>query len=266
MISRRRFLTGLGAVGTVGLATWLTRAGRAPGSATPAPTVTAAPTTIPVTTTQPPTTTTTAGTTTSAPQTTTTVAPIAAFTVICKEAWGALPIAGEFKQHTIDRITVHHTGVVLADNSAAPEQLRGHQEFHQSRGWPDIAYHYVIDAAGNIYEGRPVDAVGDTGTDYDPTGHFLVCCEGDFNQQPITPEQYRSLIEVLAWGAEAFGVDPATIQGHRDVAATSCPGDRLYALLADGSVAADVAAAEPHELRLACGAEGEALVAAVETG
>ncbi|MDJ0952921.1 MAG: peptidoglycan recognition family protein [Acidimicrobiia bacterium] len=266
MISRRRFLTGLGAVGTVGLATWLTRSGNPPRPTASPETVTTAPTTLPPATTPPSTTTTAAATTTSSPQTTTTVEPVGALAVICKDAWGAMPVAGEFRQHTIDRITVHHTAVVLTDNRAAPARLRGHQEFHQGRGWPDIAYHFIIDAAGNIYEGRPVDAVGDTGTDYDPTGHFLVCCEGDFNQQPITPEQYRSLIEILAWGAAAFGVDPTTIQGHRDVASTSCPGDGLHALIADGSIATDVIAAEPGELRIVCGTEAEDLVAAVESG
>jgi hypothetical protein len=213
---------------------------------------------------------TTAATTTIAPPTTaapsTTTPPPDGPQVICRDAWGALPVAGDFDQHTIEQITVHHTAVLLDDNGAGPGRVRQHQEYHQSRGWPDLAYHYVIDAGGNIYEGRPVDAVGDTGTDYDPTGHLLVCCEGDFNQQEITPAQYESLVQILAWGANEFGVDPAAIQGHRDLAATSCPGDTLYALIADGVLSGDVvgAAAAVGSLTLICGEAGRQAVAAIE--
>jgi hypothetical protein len=173
-------------------------------------------------------------------------------------------VAGEFRYHTIEYITVHHTAVVLTDNRDAPGRVRQHQQFHQSRGWPDLAYHFIIDAEGNIYEGRPMDAVGDTGTNYDPTGHFLVCCEGDFNQQDVTPQQYASLVQILAWGTTAFGIDPQAIDGHRDVASTSCPGDNLYRRIADGSLAADVAAAAFQPMAAICGAEAEALVAAIE--
>ncbi|MCP3997146.1 MAG: N-acetylmuramoyl-L-alanine amidase [bacterium] len=177
-------------------------------------------------------------------------------------------MAGEFTLHVIEWITVHHTAVVLEDNADAPARIRQHQEYHQGRGWPDLAYHYVIDAGGNIYEGRPVDAVGDTGTDYDPTGHFLVCCEGDFNQQEITAAQYKSLVQMLAWGSVEFGVDPAAIQGHRDLAATSCPGDSLYTLIADGTLSSDVARATEMVAGLArvCGEAGQQAVAAIESG
>lgn len=198
--------------------------------------------------------------------TTTTVAPAEGIAVICKEAWGALPVAGEFLYHEIGQITVHHTAVVLESNADAPGRVRQHQQFHQSRGWPDIAYHFIIDAAGNVYEGRPIDTVGDTGTDYDPTGHLLICCEGEFNQQEVTARQYASLVQMVAWGAAEFEVDPDTVRGHRDLAATSCPGDNLYTKIADGSFAADVASAAVGEIRPLCGADGESLVAAIEMG
>jgi hypothetical protein len=144
--------------------------------------------------------------------------------------------------------------------------LRQHQQYHQSRGWPDLAYHFMIDAEGNVYEGRPVTAVGDTGTDYDPTGHLLICCEGNFDEQDIPDAQYETLVRMVAWGAAEYGVDPATVQGHRDVAATSCPGDNLYRLLANGTLMADVGAATPEVLDpvTICGATAIDRVAAIE--
>jgi N-acetyl-anhydromuramyl-L-alanine amidase AmpD len=178
-------------------------------------------------------------------------------------------VTGEFTSHTIENITVHHTAVALTTNSAAPARARQHQSYHQGLGWPDLAYHYLIDANGHVYEGRPVTAVGDTATDYDPTGHFLVCCEGDFNTQQITPAQYESLVRMLAWGSAEFGVTAGSIQGHRDVASTTCPGDNLYPLIADGTIERDVAAlvvSAAPALDVVCGQVAIDIVAAIESG
>ena len=162
---------------------------------------------------------------------------------------------------------MHHTGDLLESNDLAPGRVRGHQQGHLDRGWPDIAYHFVVDAEGNVYQGRPLHAVGDTRTEYDPTGHFLVCCEGNFDDQPVPEVQRTRLVDLLAWAAATFAVAPATIAGHRDVAATSCPGDNLYASIADGSLVADVTARlgeEEVHLETVCGPEAEAIVAAIE--
>lgn len=152
--------------------------------------------------------------------------------VIPKTAWGAAPVAGTFVEHQITRITVHHSGSLLQDNQNAPQRLRDHQAYHQAdQGWPDLAYHYVVDRNGHVYEGRPVWAVGDTGTDYDPTGHFLICCEGQFNDQTPTEEQLEAAAGLAASASASFAVGLDTVMGHRDVVSTSCPGDRLYAEL-----------------------------------
>ena len=269
-ISRRRFLTGLSAglgVGTVGVLSWLGSRGNGVAggtSATSTPPSASPPsaTTPPTSTTTPPPTTTTSPATTQPP-----VESVVVIPVICRESWGAQPPIGDFVPHEIDQITVHHTAVLLADDTDAPGRVRQHQAFHQSREWPDLAYHFVIDGAGNVYEGRPVTAVGDTGTDYDPTGHFLVCCEGNFNEQDIPEAQYAALVELVTWGCREFAVEPSAVRGHRDVATTSCPGDNLYPFIADGVLAADVLAVvdQDHRIEVICGVAGDALVAAIES-
>ncbi len=169
----------------------------------------------------------------------------------------------------IERMTVHHTASLLEANSAAPAKARQHQGYHLSRGWPDLAYHYLIDANGNVYEGRPVDAVGDTGTEYDPTGHFLVCCEGNFDEQEPSKSQIESLADLLAWGADTFGVGVDTVAGHRDYAATSCPGDLLYPLIGTGDLQQLVQNRLDSgvvTLTTLCGEDAVARVAAIEAG
>ncbi len=49
------------------------------------------------------------------------------------------------------------------------EKLQRWQNYHQSIGFGDIAYHMIIAADGTIYEGRDYNAVGSTPL-YDPPG------------------------------------------------------------------------------------------------
>ena len=216
-------------------------------------------------TTSPPTT-----TTTEAPTTTATTAPVpATVAVLCRDAWGARPPSGEFTEHTIERITVHHTAAVIEDNRLSPGFTRKHQADHQSLGWPDIAYHFLIDRNGHIYQGRPYTAVGDTRTSYDPTGHLLIAVKGNFEEQELTEAQQESLVAKLAWGVGEFGVAPTEITGHRDWAATACPGESLYAMVESGELAAAVAEeveGGPATLEVSCGEGAIALVTAIEAG
>ncbi len=189
---------------------------------------------------------------------------------LCRDAWGARPIDGRLTAHVPVRLTVHHTASVLSSDAAAPGYVRDHQAFHQlEKGWPDLAYHFVIDAAGVVYEGRPVGAVGDTGTDYDPTGHLLVACEGNFSRHDVPDPQREALVDVMAWAATTYAIDPATVTGHRDWVPTACPGTAMYELVADGSLEAairDRLGTGGVGLELRCGPAAEAVVAAIEAG
>jgi len=273
-ISRRAFLIGLAGAAAAGWM-WMrdgldsqtqdagevaTGTGASGTTGSPGPTGT-------VTTAAPETTSSTTTTTTTS-TTTTTLPPAAEIQVLCRESWGAAPPTGSFTKHEIERMTVHHTARLLQVNRQAPAAIRGHQRFHQiDRGWTDIAYHFMVDLEGNVYECRPVEAVGDTGTNYDPTGHFLVCCEGDFDQQELPDAQKTALVNVLAWAAAEFAGGPETIRGHRDWANTSCPGDNLYSLVESGDLAADVHAVMDSGgavMTIVCGEEATQRVADIE--
>ncbi len=178
-----------------------------------------------------------ATTETSEPPPTTTSPLAALITVIGRQGWQARPPGEGLQPHRVDRVTVHHTAALLEDNADAPGHIRGHQAFHiDTRGWPDLAYHFIVDAAGNVYEGRDSAMRGDTATDYDPTGHLLVCCEGDFDRQPLPDPQRHSLEAMLAWGVSTYGLTVDTIAGHGDYASTNCPGAALRDLLDDGTL------------------------------
>ena len=166
--------------------------------------------------------------------------------MIGREGWGAAAARAGMVGHTIERLTIHHTGVELGENRLAPSRLGAHQEFHQrDRGWPDLAYHFAIDRAGNIYEGRSPEFAGDTATSYDPVGHLLMVLEGNFDIEGTSEPQLSSLATLLAWAAGFYSVGVDTIKSHRDYAPgeTSCPGENVYTLLQSGDIAKAVGSA-----------------------
>ena len=167
-------------------------------------------------------------------------------------------------------MTLHHTGAVLGDNRNAPARLRQHQRLHQDeRGWIDIAYHVGIDRNGNIYELRRPELAGDTATEYDTTGHFLVFCEGDFDKEAVSEAQLDAAARAFAWAAQHFGVTTGTLAGHRDFAQTSCPGTNLYSHVSSGDLkhrVDNLLATGGVDLQLFCGPNATARVAAIEAG
>ena len=190
---------------------------------------------------------------------------------MCRDAWGANPARAGGTPHTLDRMTIHHTAAVLGDNSNSPARLRQHQRYHQdSQGWIDIAYHIGVDRNGNIFELRNPERVGDTATSYDPTGHFLVVCEGNFDEEEVTEEQLNGAALAFAWAAQRFNIATDTLGGHRDASPdTACPGASLYAHVTSGDLKRrvdDLLAAGPVDLRTVCGPEAAAIVAAIEAG
>jgi hypothetical protein len=165
--------------------------------------------------------------------------PAVSLDALHRSAWGADPAdPSQMDTHVIDQLTVHHAGEQWG--FTGPERYRVWQDLHTGRGWGDVAYHYIIGIDGTVYKARDTAYAGDTNTNYDPAGHFLVVVEGNFDKEQPTQAQLDSLVRVLAWASLQFAVSPSTIGGHRDHAATSCPGGNLYPYIATGDLQRDV--------------------------
>lgn len=135
----------------------------------------------------------------------------------------------------LDRITIHHDGAEFHGGGRA--RMRALQSWSRRvRGWVDIPYHFLIDRDGNIFEGRPLEFVGDTATEYDPTGHALITVMGNYNIQEINEAQLAAIIDLASWLCYEYSLSPQLIRGHRDYAATSCPGINLYRYLTNGYI------------------------------
>jgi hypothetical protein len=156
---------------------------------------------------------------------------------------------------------VHHTDTPNTDSAAdSAARVRSIQLYHMGTlGYCDIAYNFLIDRYGQIFEGRaggidlPVIAAHAGGFN---TGSVGVALLGTFTSVPPTQAQYNSLVSLLRWRLSVGRVNPAdgfittagafdgarfpggtavyfpnSIIGHRDVDQTDCPGDQMYAKL-----------------------------------
>ena len=191
--------------------------------------------------------------------------------LLCRDAWRARPPRPGGRPHTITRMTIHHTAVVLGDNANITERLRQHQRYHQDeKGWVDIAYHVGVDRDGNIFALRRTAIAGDTATNYDTTGHFLVVCEGNFDEETVSEAQLNGAALAFAWATQAFGITSATLASHQQVTATtSCPGADLQAHVESGDLKRridDLLAGGTVSLQPVCGSQAADMVATIEAG
>ncbi len=195
---------------------------------------------------------------------------VASGVMLCRSAWGARPARPGGRPHTIDRMTLHHSAVALPDNRQIIARLQQHQRYHQDdKGWVDIAYHVAVDRRGNIFQLRDTAIAGDTATDYDTTGHFLVLAEGNFDEEAVSAAQLDGTALVFAWAANKFGVGVDTLASHREVASgTSCPGANLEVHMTSGDLTKRVAdlLTTGVDLRPLCGPEADARVAGIQAG
>lgn len=165
----------------------------------------------------------------------------AAGEVLSRADWGAKPALAGQAPHEVRRITLHHTAVRANPGRALAAKMRGLQRFSQSdelfadgrrkRVWPDVPYHFYIDADGRIAEGRDLRFAGDTNTNYDPSGHIGIAVEGNFEIEKPTKAQEQALAGLLARLMKDYGLTVEDIGTHKHFAATACPGRHLEARL-----------------------------------
>lgn len=162
--------------------------------------------------------------------------------ILPRSNWNALP-SKAFKSHTPVRITIHHEGTQLDMDADAAKKISAIQRWGMGpdKNWADIPYHYLIAPNGTIYEGRDPLTVGETSTEYDPTGHLLICCLGNLEVQPLPDQQLQSLIRLTAYTAERFKISADSIASHKDYSKqTNCPGKNLYPYIQNGFIKKEV--------------------------
>lgn len=149
---------------------------------------------------------------------------------VTRAEWGATIPQLNFVRFSLPahRCYVHHT----ASEQHGAAGVRAIEQFHvEGRGWRGIAYTYLVDDDGTIYEGRGHQYIGGHTTGENSTSH-AICLMGNFDQRKPTAAALRSLADLGRHGVTNRWWAPA-FPGHRDSvgASTACPGRHLYAEL-----------------------------------
>ncbi|HUG31166.1 MAG TPA: fibronectin type III domain-containing protein [Candidatus Limnocylindria bacterium] len=167
--------------------------------------------------------------------------------------------------YPVQKLIIHHTAGKNADPDADPDPaatIRSVYYYHAiTQGWGDIGYNFLVDESGRIYEGRysrPY-AAGESPTGEDVnrnsvtaahvqgynSGTVGIALLGTLTNVDAKAAARDAVERMLAWKAERHAIDPlgsslytnpvngtqrtfANIAGHRDLAATECPGGTFY--------------------------------------
>lgn len=158
--------------------------------------------------------------------------------ILPRSSWNAL-FAKSYKGHKPIRITVHHEGTKLEITDDAAKKINAIQRWGmgEEKKWTDIPYHFLIAPNGNIYEGRDVFTVGETSTEYDPTGHLLICCLGNRNESPVPKEQLYALVKLIKYSSKKYKIPLDSIGTHKNFSKqTTCPGKYLEEYFLNGFI------------------------------
>jgi hypothetical protein len=108
--------------------------------------------------------------------------------------------------------------------------MRGIQDEHMDiNGWADIAYHFAIDNAGVIYEGRDIGSRGASVAGHN-TGTIGVVVMGNFEQERPLDFQLTALQSLLNWLAREYTLSHLAAHGEFNPESV-CPGQHMIPLL-----------------------------------
>ncbi|MFZ4584506.1 MAG: peptidoglycan recognition family protein [Acidimicrobiia bacterium] len=176
--------------------------------------------------------------------------------VISRAQWGAneaLRLAKDpcVYDSTVTKIVVHHTASPSNPSDPAAT-VRGVYAYHTSGVYIDIAYNFLIDQNGNIYEGRwsrnlkpGENPNGESYAGQVRGGHALntnvqtigIAMIGTFTGEFPSSAALESLVKMCTWKCGRWGIDPRgssqyldgrvfpNIIGHRGTSSTECPGN-----------------------------------------
>jgi len=128
------------------------------------------------------------------------------------------------------RITVHHTGTDIVTATSEPAVVRcmdGVLGGHLSRNFGDVGYHFMIDYAGRVWEGRSLAYWGAhvSGQNEHNVGIVLL---GNFERQRPSRAQLQSMEQLVHVVRHHYGIRRGRMYGHIDLGQTLCPGKYLY--------------------------------------
>lgn len=154
--------------------------------------------------------------------------------VISRAAWNRQPpiLSRAHPMNGINRITVHHSAIpndTLRSQADVARMLNGIRTEHMNRkGEPfaDIGYHYIIDPAGRVWEGRSLSLQGAHVANNNE--HNLgVMLLGNFQTQTPTSAAIATLDGFVASQMHRYNIPVNRVYTHQEIGKSACPGRNL---------------------------------------
>lgn len=118
------------------------------------------------------------------------------------------------------------TTAIILHHAAAPRcSVQEVHSWHLSNGWKGIGYHFFVRKDGSIWQGRPIDRLGAHAKDANSYS-IGVCFEGDYTREAMPAAQLAAGQELVSYIKSKYP-SAAKILKHKDVCATTCPGDNF---------------------------------------
>jgi hypothetical protein len=138
------------------------------------------------------------------------------------------------KASGFNKITIHHSGsttIYHTNRNSVICDIDAVYTSHMNRNYGDIGYHFIIDYAGRIWEGRSLSYEGAHVCHYNK-GNIGIMLLGNFENQKPSELQLSSMKKITNSLKKKYAVKSKNIYGHRDIGQSLCPGKNLYPYVA----------------------------------
>jgi len=129
-----------------------------------------------------------------------------------------------------DRLTVHHAGNHTnfhTEPNSVIHDLEGILTAHDARNYGDIGYHFIVDYAGRVWEGRSLAYEG-AHVSTQNERNIGVMAMGNFERQEPSVAQISAVRQLAELLRRRYRIKRYRVYGHRDLGPSVCPGRHLY--------------------------------------
>ena len=128
------------------------------------------------------------------------------------------------------RITIHHEGwtpVWFSDAKSTASRLEQIRKVHvRDRKWGDIGYHFIVDRAGRVWQGRDLKYQG-AHVRNNNEHNIGILVLGNFEKQRPTQSQTAALVKTVNQLLRTHNIRRSRVMTHREIMPTACPGKNL---------------------------------------
>lgn len=152
--------------------------------------------------------------------------------IIPRSAWsrGGPNLATIDPMNGVKLITFHHSGdpkpFLTADYAQTAQHLEYVREYHRSRNFQDIGYHFAIDRAGRVWQLRSLAYQGQH-VRYNNEHNVGIVVLGNFEMQSMTAAQQDRIRNFGFLVRKQYGLGIERVKTHQEIVSTECPGDAM---------------------------------------